>query len=327
MNLTASDEELPSLYLQKTGAPAQSWRIYATNTTWRVRNETAGNEPLIYTAGSGLSVLDNLIIGESLIARGSNHAIGVGSVVDWVGLRINMSLVSGGVNDFALGVDCDPSITLAAGDTNYAAKMGIAGGTITTQGMSQHIGHVAALRVGDPIIVLGTGDSIGVAATVYIVDAPTEGDVNAALYVASGATILCGDLDVKGGDLTLTQSAGNAILDIVTETNSSGVVRFTTDGIIRSTILSGSAAPFRFFAGDTETEIATLASAGASRMNGGVRIGADSVNNLLDDSANGAGSATLYIGNKPILVGNGVNFGPGAVTSLTVVNGQITAIN
>lgn len=42
--------------------------------------------------------------------------------------------------------------------------------------------------------------------------------------------------------------------------------------------------------------------AGSSRIASGVRIGADSSNNLLDDASNGAGTATLYIGNASINV-------------------------
>jgi len=60
---------------------------------------------------------------------------------------------------------------------------------------------------------------------------------------------------------------------------------------------------------------------------GGLMVGADTLNALIDDAAGGAGSTPLYVGNAVILVGNGVNFGPGAVASITVVNGQITAIS
>ena len=43
-------------------------------------------------------------------------------------------------------------------------------------------------------------------------------------------------------------------------------------------------------------------SAGTMRVSEGLRIGADSTNNLLDDASNGAGTATLYIGNASINV-------------------------
>ena len=42
--------------------------------------------------------------------------------------------------------------------------------------------------------------------------------------------------------------------------------------------------------------------AGASRIDDGIRVGADSTNNLVDDASNGAGSATMYIGNASITV-------------------------
>ena len=45
-----------------------------------------------------------------------------------------------------------------------------------------------------------------------------------------------------------------------------------------------------------------FAPSGASVIAGGIRIGTDSTNNLIDDASNGAGTATLYIGNASINV-------------------------
>lgn len=47
---------------------------------------------------------------------------------------------------------------------------------------------------------------------------------------------------------------------------------------------------------------AVWVTAGISQFDGGVNIGAISTNNLLDDASNGAGTATLYIGNASINV-------------------------
>lgn len=65
---------------------------------------------------------------------------------------------------------------------------------------------------------------------------------------------------------------------------------------------------------------------GAIIAGGGLAVG-DVLNSWIDDASHGTGSTAMYIGNALILVGNGVNFGPGGVTSITVVNGQITAIS
>lgn len=59
----------------------------------------------------------------------------------------------------------------------------------------------------------------------------------------------------------------------------------------------------------------------------GLKVGGQLDNQTLDDASTGTGSTPLYIGNAKILVNNGVNFGPGGVTSITVVGGQITAIS
>ena len=66
--------------------------------------------------------------------------------------------------------------------------------------------------------------------------------------------------------------------------------------------------------------------AGAILPAGGLAF-TDVANAWIDDATHGDGTVQHFIGNAPILVGNGVNFGPGGVTSITVVNGQITAIS
>ena len=55
-SLSVLHATLPSIYMNKTDATAQSWRMYATETTWRVRNETVGSDRMIYTEASGLAV-------------------------------------------------------------------------------------------------------------------------------------------------------------------------------------------------------------------------------------------------------------------------------
>ena len=116
------------------------------------------------------------------------------------------------------------------------------------------------------------------------------------------------DLAVNGGDLTSTATTFNLLNATVTTLNIGG-------GATAAVNIGNASGPI------------TLTGSNTSRIPNGVQIGAASSNNLLDDASNGAGSATLYIGNQSILVSNGVNFGPGAVSSITVVNGQITAIS
>ena len=209
---------------------------------------------ILSAAGVALNVTNDTTIGGSLIASGSTHAIGVASTVGWVGLRVNMSLTSSGGSNFALGLDCDPSLTLATGDTNYAAKMGVAGGTITTQGQTETIGHVAALRVGEPNIVLGTGDSITVAASLYVVDAPTEGVTNAAIYSASGTNIFVGNtrvgstaaptvaLDVAGAILGTSTSASALVVGANGATNPVLKVNANAVSVATGVSITGAAA-------------------------------------------------------------------------------------
>ena len=52
----------------------------------------------------------------------------------------------------------------------------------------------------------------------------------------------------------------------------------------------------------SQTGVLAFYGAGSSRAVDGVRVGADSTNNLIDDASTGAGTATLYIGNASINV-------------------------
>jgi hypothetical protein len=62
---------------------------------------------------------------------------------------------------------------------------------------------VATAHFSEPDITKGS-DTVTVASTVYIADAPSEGATNAALYVASGASIFGGAVTMTGTTPTLT---------------------------------------------------------------------------------------------------------------------------
>jgi hypothetical protein len=140
--------------------------------------------------------------GDTVLASAHN-AIGIGAALGYIGLRITSSFTSDGGGNFVLGVDCDPTLTMAAGDDNYAAYFGVAGFGITTQGTGETIGHIAAARFSEPLITKVGADVISVAATVYIAGAPTEGVQNAALYVAAGAASFQGAVGIGLGNPVL----------------------------------------------------------------------------------------------------------------------------
>lgn len=144
----------------------------------------------------------------SIVAAAAHHAFGVSAAIGYVGMRLTMNFTSDGGSNFVLGVDCDPTLVLAAGDTGYAAYFGVAGFGITTPGSAEAFDLITAARFAEPQITVGAGDSVTKAATVFIYNAPTEGATNAALWVESGNVLFQnGYFNASQGGTTLAGSA------------------------------------------------------------------------------------------------------------------------
>jgi hypothetical protein len=87
--------------------------------------------------------------------------------------------------------------------------------TLVTQTATESIGVVSQMHLIEPNITDNLTGDITIASTVYIASAPTEGETNAALYVAAGATILGGTVyinDTSNANMTtgLTINCGTA---------------------------------------------------------------------------------------------------------------------
>ena len=78
-------------------------------------------------------------------------------------------------------------------------------GAVTTNGDASTSDHIASAYFAEPNITNGGGDTITVAATVFIKDAPDEGATNSALYVAAGTINPVGGISFG----TNPASAGN----------------------------------------------------------------------------------------------------------------------
>src|SRR3990167_9279153 len=105
------------------------------------------------------------------------------------------TFTSSGVSSAAGLIAITSPLIGAIGDTSFLAGFASAGlFSITTAGGSEVYAVLGTMRLAEPTITLGTGEIATVAATLYIANAPTEGETNAALYVASGATYLLGDV-------------------------------------------------------------------------------------------------------------------------------------
>jgi hypothetical protein len=107
----------------------------------------------------------------------------------------------------AAGWSFGMTITGAAGDTSAIELVKIAGSLTTQTVADQSVAVMAALSVDQPDItnnLSGTG-TIGIASTLYIKNAPTEGVLNDALHIASGSSYFGGLVTTV---LSTTSSAG-----------------------------------------------------------------------------------------------------------------------
>ena len=160
-----------------------------------VINFNAGDVTLTHSAGL-------LTISDEIVVSGTGpHAFG-SATQDYTRLLVNGAFTSGGASSITMGLDNSGALTGAVGDTTclLGARFNC---SIVTQGTDTNIFYVAQVAIHEPQITnnLASAGAPDVAASLYIVSAPTEGDVNAALYVASGALIASG-----GGSLTGTWS-------------------------------------------------------------------------------------------------------------------------
>lgn len=138
---------------------------------------------------------NSVTIDDSLTVSGVGpHVIG-GGALGYNRLRLGGTFTSSGASTYAAALNVDGAITGFAGDTSDLLGVYL-NNTITTQGNTDTIARVAQIYIAEPSITVGAGDTITLAATAYIAGAPTEGATNAALYVASGATMLGGSLSI-----------------------------------------------------------------------------------------------------------------------------------
>ena len=147
----------------------------------------------------------------------THFVFGGNDTVGWVGIRFPLTFTSDGASNFVAGLDVDPNITGAPGDTNYQVYLNVAGSGITTQ-VTDTVNVVAALRIADPLITVGAGGTVTKAASLYIENAPTEGTINAAILVDGGNIVIPSTSRVyfDGGSNTyLSESAADRLSAIV----------------------------------------------------------------------------------------------------------------
>jgi len=106
------------------------------------------------------------------------------------------AFTSDGTSTIGVGSYNVGTLAGAAGDTDYLVGH-FFGTTIATQTATESIGLVTQLRISEPTITDNLTGDITIASTVYITGAPTEGETNAAIYVASGDVTLGNDSNIN----------------------------------------------------------------------------------------------------------------------------------
>ena len=164
------------------------------------------------------------------------HAIG-GSAVGRLGINITGAFTSDGSATSMEGVRFAQDLTGASGDTASLSHMSMGsdvGASITTQTATESIGLIATMNISEPGIADNLTGDITKAATLYIGTAPTEGETNAALYVAAGDVMLpaTGKLYLDGGSNTFIKEISADVIGFYTN----GVARLQIDnnGLVMS---------------------------------------------------------------------------------------------
>ena len=157
------------------------------------QNKTSGS----YVAKLTIEPDGDVTVAGDLVVSGTGpHVIG-GATVDYTRLLLLGSFTSLGGSSVTKGFDVTGALTGADGDTTYLVGTNLQN-SIVTQTASETIELISQIRIFEPNITDNLTGDITLATTLYIAGAPTEGETNAALYVASGDSYLGGDLVVSG---------------------------------------------------------------------------------------------------------------------------------
>jgi len=148
--------------------------------------------------------------------------VGASTPVGYVGNVLGNGFTSDGSSSYAIMTRVTGTLTGAAGDTSHLQKF-LIDGAIVTQTATENIGHISNLRIGEPTITKNLTGNIGVASSLRVEGPPTEGLVNATVYVVGGDLKFFGSEDsaavadhVALGGYEI--GAGNRVLAISQET-------------------------------------------------------------------------------------------------------------
>lgn len=145
----------------------------------------------IVTLDEAQTITGTKTFSDDLLYQGAGpHAVG-GSTVGCYRAYLLGNYTSDGSFSFAAALAVGGTLTGANGDTGHQAGTNLFT-NIVTQSNSETVGVVAQLYAEKPGITKGT-DTVTNAATIYVLDSPTDGTNNYGLFVDEGLARFDGD--------------------------------------------------------------------------------------------------------------------------------------
>ena len=209
---------------------------------------------------------------------------------------------------FATGVTSTQVLYSSSGVATGSANMTFNGTTLTAHTLTVSTGTLTASG-GISTTTLSTsgnatlGDNVADAHTITGAVSITDDNAAGALSIiaTTGDRLIIAPQAATAGVYILSRNVGNTDyepIDIRAESVTLSYGSSPTAGITLSSAGNTTLAGTLTVSGNTLSG----SGAGTLRADGGIRIGADSTNGLLDDASTGAGSTTLYIGNASVNV-------------------------
>ena len=175
---TATDTDI--VVFQRLGAAVRGAIHFVTASNFLGIGTTTAHSFTIFTGGTDAitvnSSQDITLAGDLTVSGTGPHVVG-GATLDYSRIRFTGNYTSGGAATQAEAFRVDGALTGASGDTTFLAHVFIEP-AIVTQTATESIGVISSLRVVEPNITDNLTGDITVAATLYIVSAPTEGEDN-----------------------------------------------------------------------------------------------------------------------------------------------------
>jgi hypothetical protein len=265
---------------------------------------TVDTDKLVIEGDSGLvTVGNNLTVTEDIVVTGAGpHAIG-GPTIGYVGTIFGGAFTSSGASTTASGILTNQLVVGAGGDTGSIVGSRFAS-ALRTQTATESIAHIAQVHIEDPQIDDNLTGDITIAASLYIKNAPTEGETNAALYVAAGTTYLGDDVGIGVTPSVRLHVKDTSTTDVVTihgDATSGVISRIQHDNHIWRAPWLRANGDLRFYNETDGRYTLTLTEAGL------VGIGTASPDSLLDlESAADAPTLTIQ---STVATGGGVKTG------------------